>query len=343
MIGFELALVIMSAVVALPLAAAGGVAELKPPPQPVTGPVAAAAPLPPSVKCGSGTMQVRTAAELHVALEQARSGDSIQLADGRYVGNFVIAAKGTPEASIELCGGRAAVLDGGPRDGGYTMHLDGAEYWRISGVTVSGGQKGIMLDRARGNVLEGLSVTDIGDEAIHLRARSTDNVVRGNVVRRTGLRKKKFGEGVYIGSAESNWCDISRCEPDRSDRNIIEGNDIAETTSESIDIKEGTTGGIVRNNRFSGAGMSGADSWVDVKGNDWRIMDNVGRTAPEDGFQTHTILPPWGAGNVFERNVAVVESDGYGFNITGKAKGNRVSCDNESSSAGAGLSNIDCG
>lgn len=341
MIGFELVLVIMSAAVALPFASAGGAGEQKAS-QPVEGPTVVAVPLPLSPDCGLGTVQVRTADELHVALRRARPGDSIQLADGRYAGNFFTAAKGTPEAPIVLCGGRAAVLDGGPQDGGYTVHLEGADHWRISGITVTGGQKGIMLDRARGNVLEGLSVTDIGDEAIHLRAGSTDNVVRGNVVRRTGLRKKKFGEGVYVGTAESNWCDISECEPDRSDRNVIEGNDIADTTSESIDIKEGTTGGIVRNNRFSGAGMSGADSWVDVKGNDWSIVGNVGSTTPKDGFQTHTILPAWGGGNIFESNLAVVEGDGYGFNITGKAKGNRVSCDNKASAAGAGLSNIDC-
>ena len=80
----------------------------------------------------------------------------------------------------------------------------------------------------------------------------------------------------------------SDCLPDRSDRNVLEGNDIAETTAESVDIKEGTTGGTVRGNTFSGVGMSAADAWVDVKGNEWQIVGNVGADAPEDGFQTHS-------------------------------------------------------
>ena len=38
---------------------------------------------------------------------------------------------------------------------------------------------------------------------------------------------------------------ITDCEPDRSDRNVVAGNTISDTTAESIDIKEGTTGGTV--------------------------------------------------------------------------------------------------
>ena len=138
-------------------------------------------------------------------------------------------------------------------------------------------------------------MTDIGDEAIHLRNFSTDNVVSDNEISRTGLRREKFGEGVYIGTAVSNWCTISNCRPDRSDRNVVVGNRIDTTTAEAVDIKEGTTGGLVEDNVFDGSALSGADSWVDVKGTAWLIQGNTGTASPRDGFQTHEILEGWGS------------------------------------------------
>ena len=63
------------------------------------------------------------------------------------------------------------------------------------------------------------------------------------MVRDTGLLRQFYGEGIYVGSAHKNWCKYSDCQPDASDDDIITGNDIADTTAENIDIKEGTTGG----------------------------------------------------------------------------------------------------
>ena len=148
------------------------------------------------------------------------------------------------------------------------LHLDGASYWRLTGFTVTNGQKGVMADGTNGSIIENLIVHTIGDEAIHLRAFSSDNVVTGNRVSDTGLRRDKFGEGIYVGTAESNWGDISGGEPDNSDRNLIENNTIWGVTAEAIDVKEGTSDGIVRGNTFDGSAMTedGADSWVDIKG-----------------------------------------------------------------------------
>ena len=47
-------------------------------------------------------------------------------------------------------------------------------------------------------------------------------------------------------------------------------------------------------------GMTGADSWVDVKGNNWTDPGQHRRDhAAKDGFQTHQILDGWGDHNVF--------------------------------------------
>jgi hypothetical protein len=283
---------------------------------------------------------VASADELSEALASARSGTVIRMADGVYAGNFLI--EGPVDRPTVLCGGPGAVLDGGDPDGGYTLHLTDADRWQLSGFTIRGGQKGLMVDRSQHVLVDGLVIEGTGDEALHLRADSTDNEVRRNVIRNTGLREARFGEGIYVGSAESNWCQYTDCRPDRSDRNIIEGNDIRSTTSESVDIKEGTSGGVLRGNTFSGLGMTDADSWVDVKGNDWTIVDNTGTDSPEDGFQLHVIADGWGERNAFRSNTAVVNGPGYGFNVTKRDRGNVVACSNRQVSAQAGLATVDC-
>ncbi|MGW1977640.1 right-handed parallel beta-helix repeat-containing protein [Streptomyces sp. NPDC001889] len=320
-------------------------------PEPVEtdGPAAspgAGDPVPPApsaeVDCPPASVTVGDARSLKDALAKARAGDSIRLADGVYSGRFVATAAGTAEKPVSLCGGSGAVIDGGGIKGGYALHLKGATHWRVVGFTVRNGQKGVMADRVRGTVIQRLTVESIGDEAIHLRDFSSDNVVRDNVVRATGLRKPKFGEGVYIGTAKSNWCTVTQCAPDESDRNAVIGNRISDTTGEAVDIKEGTTGGRVVGNTFDGAKLAGShnDSWVDVKGNDWLIQGNTGRNSPEDGFQTHQIVKGWGTGNTFSGNTARVDGPGWGFRLT--SDGNKVTCDNKVTDAAKGLANVDC-
>jgi hypothetical protein len=293
-------------------------------------------------ECPEGGTEVTTADELHDALAAAGPGDVIRLADGTYEGSFVAEASGEPEAPIHVCGGSDAVLDGGGTDHGTVVHLDGADHWVLIGFTVQNGQKGVMADGTVGSVLGGLTVRQIGDEAIHLRGTSTDNRLVGNTVSDTGLRESEFGEGIYIGSAESNWCEISDCEPDRSDRNEIVGNVISATTAESVDIKEGTSEGVLRDNEFDGSGMTGdADSWVDVKGNDWTITGNRGENSPADGFQTHEVLDGWGTGNRFAGNVATVNGPGFGYAFTPELD-NILACDNAADGAESGLANVEC-
>ena len=293
------------------------------------------------VTCPEATTTVMTADELEDALSGAEPGDSIALADGTYEGSFATTVSGTAAEPIFLCGTSDAVLDGGDIEGDYAFHLDGAQYWRLVGFTVQNGQKGVVADTTVGSVIQGLTVSGTGDEAIHLRTNSTDNVVLENTVSDTGNRNDKYGEGVYIGSAVSNWCTYTDCDADRSDRNVVKGNTISDTSSESIDVKEGTTGGAIIGNTFDGSGMTGADSWVDVKGNNYLIQGNTGVDAPENGMQTHQILDGWGDFNVFTGNSLDVGSSDYAI-ASWPDESNVVTCDNTFSNAAEGLSNIDC-
>ncbi|MDR7082545.1 hypothetical protein J2X01_001834 [Arthrobacter ginsengisoli] len=291
--------------------------------------------------CPPATVTVASAAELQAALASPGPGTVIRLSEGIYTGNFTATGDGAEGRPVTLCGTGGSILDGGQLDDGYVLHLDQASHWVLQGFAVRNGQKGVMVDESTHSVLRGLTVSNTGDEAIHLRRFSTDNMVLGNAISDTGLRKTKFGEGIYIGTAESNWCDISGCLPDQSDRNVVAGNDISGTSAESVDIKEGTSGGTLRDNRFDGSSIVGADSWVDVKGNDWMIENNSGRNSPRDGFQTHEIVDGWGTGNVFRNNSAELNGPGFGYSLT-PVLGNVVECSNRASQTGKGVSNEPC-
>ena len=160
-----------------------------------------------------------------------------------------------------------------------------------------------------------------------------------------GLTTAAYGEGIYVGSAKSNWASImgSATTPDRSDNVLIEKNAIINTTAEGIDIKEGTTGGRIIQNTFHRAGWSGensADSWVDIKGNRYTISGNTGDATLLDAFQVHSVLTGWGGKNAFSWNTVKGGVPGYEVNMASKTPGNTVKCD--STVAAQGLTNIDC-
>jgi hypothetical protein len=286
--------------------------------------------------CSHPTTTVSTASALSKALGSARSGTVVALQNGTYRGRFTLKADGAT-----VCGGTGAVIDGGGTSSGYAFHVDGADRAVLSGFTIRNAQKGVMVDDAQGVTVSGMTVTRIGDEGIHVRDGSTGARIVGNRISDTGSHEAKYGEGIYVGTAKSNWCDVSNCQPDKSDGALIQGNTISATTAESVDIKEGTTGGTLTGNSFDGAGSKEADSWVDVKGNDWTITDNTGAHSSGDGFQTHQIVDGWGTGNRFADNTATVDGDGYGFHLA-PALDNVVACDNTAPQAGKGLANVTC-
>ncbi|WP_344732258.1 hypothetical protein [Nocardioides fonticola] len=252
----------------------------------------------PDQGAGCARPTVRDDADLVAALRSARPGDRIVLAPGRYR-PISIERAGRRGAPITLCGPRTAVVRGRSVAHGYAVHLDGASHWRLSGFSVEGGQKGVVLDASDEVVLRGLRVTDTGDEAVHLRTGSSGVRVIGTTIRRTGLRMPAFGEGIYVGSAQSNWCALTACRPDRSDHAVLLGNDIAATTAEAIDVKEGTTGCLIRGNRLAVATDAVVDSVVDLKGDRCRMVGNRVRARPGVvAVRVLTVRPGWGEDNV---------------------------------------------
>ena len=286
---------------------------------------------------------VATADELTAALATAQPGDLIELADGTYRGLFAVEESGTADDPIWICGSRNAVIDGGDFGNGYALHITG-DYVAVQGITVTNALKGIMLDDADHVLLVWIEVHTTGHEAIHFRGGSSDGFVRDSDIHNTGLKRDKFGEGIYLGSAVSNWGNYSDGEPDRSDRNQVIDNRIWDTTSEPIDIKEGTEGGLIEGNVLDGSSLAGADSWIDVKGKDYVIRGNHGENSPGDGYQTHVIdNMEWGKDNTFDANIAVVNGVGLGFYIHDpETSNNTVLCTNQVTAAGSGFANLPC-
>ncbi|MFJ6382767.1 right-handed parallel beta-helix repeat-containing protein [Kitasatospora sp. NPDC092039] len=264
----------------------------------------------------TAVVRVSTAEQLRSALAAAVPGRTIQLADGTYSGNFKATVAGTATARITLVGSAKAVLTT-PTGGGYGLHLDGASYWTVQGLTVTGAQKGIMADAANHVVLDGVTVHHTTMEGVHFRNSSAYGTLRDSRVHDTGLSRDGKGEGVYVGTANT----LS----DHSDHVRITGNTFGPNIGgENVDLKEGTTGGLVSGNTFDGDGLTGRnydDSWVDVKGNDYVIENNTGRRTTDDGYQTHSVQPGWGCGTVFRGNrsdlTGATGPDRYAIDVTG--------------------------
>jgi nitrous oxidase accessory protein NosD len=261
----------------------------------------------------AATVNVSTAAQLKTALTNARPGDTIKLADGTYSGNFKTTVSGTSSRPIALTGTSNAVLTAG---GGYGLHLSGANYWQVKGITLTGGQKGIVIDSAIRVTIDGVTVHGLDMEGVHFRKSSKYGVIRNSRIYDTGNDGRGMGEGVYVGTAGGT--------SDKSDNVQILDNTIGpDVGGEAVDLKEGTTGGRVAGNTFEGRGLTGAnfdDSWVDVKGNNYLIENNIGKNTTNNGYETHAQASGWGCGTIFRGNksdlTGATGSGRYAFNIT---------------------------
>lgn len=288
---------------------------------------------------------VSTASQLSSALSNAQAGDLIVMADGTYSGRFTISRSGTSTQPIVVCGSRNAVINAGSTSSndGFTVK---ANYVTLSGFTITNALRAIVGQGANHDLFTNLSIHDIGQEGIHLHVFSSNNTVSYNTITNTGLVKAEFGEGVYLGTAVSQWGTYTGGQPDRSDYNRVINNKIGPNVrSEGVDVKEGTTGGLLQGNTFDGHGMvmsqTWVDSWVEIKGNNYQVLDNHGTYTLKDGFQTYSVASGWGNNNVFGGNVADLQASGYGIRVTG-VTGTVVRCDNVVTNAGSGMSNVGC-
>ena len=348
--------------------AGGGPVTTTPAPTTTTPPPATTTTPPPA----GDTVNVSTAAQLQAALAGAAPGQAIKLAAGTYRGSFVTTKAGTAAKPITLSGPANAVLiNDGPSgdapdcpaptagwDSGYGLWLSGAPYWNLTGFTVQESKKGIVVDNSPHTTIDGVNVNHVDEEAVHFRRSSADSVLKNSTITYTGLVQPGYGEGVYLGSANSNWaCHGNSGGVDRGDRIQVLDNHIGPfIAAEPIDVKEGTFTGVIRGNTFDGRGISGensADSWIDVKGIGYTIENNTGTfSAPgtfANGYENHntSTSPSFanGCGNVWRNNKSDLGGvGGYAIKISSVSKcsadPNVVYASNTVTNARSGLTNI---
>jgi hypothetical protein len=264
---------------------------------------------------------------------------------------FTAAVPTTASAPITLTGGAGAILVSpgvSPGVNGYGLWLDGAPYWRVKGISVADSVKGIVMDASPHVTIDGVTVSNIGYEGVHFRSGSDHGLIENSRVHDTGTTHPEYGEGVYIGSANSNWDKYAGPSGvDASDYVQVLNNTIGpDVAAEGIDIKEGTHSGVVRGNTLDGTGeknKNSGDSTIDVKGDGYVIDGNTVSHPFLDGFQVHDVYDPYGCGNSFTANKFTISAArGYGINVTDNSDcttKNTVASSN-TSTGGKGLTNI---
>ena len=309
------------------------------------------------------TIDVSNATQLKAALTAAKPGDTIKLADGDYGDQFIATTPGTASAPITLTGSAKAVLhdplfnlgdtDCPSGQTGYGLWLQGANYWNLKGFTVDDSKKGIVLDGASHVTIDSVTVHDIGYEGVHFRKSSAYGVIKNSNVYNTGLEEPGYGEGIYLGSSNSNWECYGTNKgkgPDAGNYIQVLNNKIGpNVAAEGIDVKEGTHDGLISGNTLDGTGeknQNSADSTIDVKGDNYTITGNTAENAYLDTFQVHNVYQKTGCGNTFSKNtLTVTNKNGYGINVTDQsecvsAKTPNVVGASNTSTGGKGLSKV---
>lgn len=265
------------------------------------------------------TIQVSTAEELQTVLKNAEAGDTILLAGGEYewgqkgtAGSlFMSSAEGTEDAPITIKSidkSNPAIMKGTSFSDGMVLYITG-DYWNIEDIDFCTAKKGIMLDNSNHTVIRNVSVYDIGEEGIHIRDGSSYCKIIGANVHDCGLLTANSGEGIYIGSAKSTTGYSYDCNYNLV-QNCIIGPDV---TAECLDIKEYTTGNIIENCTMYGGGMKAADSFIDVKGNEVTVRNNIfyddENTNIADAVQLHCQVEGWGCDNAIYDNTAYLTAE----------------------------------
>ena len=297
----------------------------------------------------AGVRNVASAGQLTTALAACVPGDTINLAAGTYVGQFVATGKVATESQpVTVQGPRTAIVQTGSTGTGYGLYLDQCAYVQVKGITIRTSKKALMTDESNHCLIEDVEVYDIGEEGVHFRNYSSDNTIRLCDIHGTGVLTPGVGEATYVGTHPGGWVEAaSRTggDPDACDRNTVEDCTMSAFTAEACDIKEGTTGTVFRRNVCDGSAVAGensGDSWLDVKGNDAQILDNTFTQTGgvfANGIELHENVTGWCLGNVFRRNT-LDDPIGYGiYYASGVSASNLVYDDNTVSGTNTGLTN----
>lgn len=209
------------------------------------------------------------------AVDKLEPGDSLFLADGIYFQDFITRKNGLENAEIIISGSEKAIIKGTGKIGriieinhsfnvlqGFTV--DGLvgdskeeKNYRDKLIYIQGKEpkKGVT-----GVKILNMHLKNAGGECVRIKYFSQKNEIAYNKINGCGAFDFIFsgggknGEGIYIGTAPEQTDDDKNptSDVDHSDNNWIHDNVIDTQGNECVDIKEGSSGNLVENNRCTG-------------------------------------------------------------------------------------------
>lgn len=252
------------------------------------------------------TIEVSNDAELKAALSSAKTGDNIKLAGGTYKGPITLSGK----SGVTVSGSKDAIVKTDESLKKPSFSVTNCSDCTVTGLTITGGQKGLMVKGSQNNVFDSLDVSHTAMEGVHFKENSSGNTIQNSEVHHTGMggdtpagnnrTQAMDGEGIYIGTAKSNNPD-----GDNSNNNKILNNNIHDTTAENIDIKEFTKGGVISGNTLDGAACGeGATANVEVKGSGYSVTGNTITHQHKNGIKNYAVkgVAESGTNNTIENN-----------------------------------------
>jgi hypothetical protein len=200
-----------------------------------------------AVPAGAATYEISPGDDVRAAISALQPGDELVLTGGTYVFSSrfnitVVGESGNPIV-IRAKDGEQALIEMNTRNQNI-LEVQGSRYLELRNLKFTGGSHGIRFMNSSSFVtIEGCEIYDTGDVAISANGGGTYEglVIRGNHIHHTN----GTGEGMYLG------CNNDAC---RVKDSIIEWNYVHHTNGptvvqgDGIELKEGSSGNIIRHN-----------------------------------------------------------------------------------------------
>jgi hypothetical protein len=177
------------------------------------------------------THNVSTPAQFTTALGAVQPGDIIQLSGTIAGGSFVTTRSGTASLPITIRGDGTARISGSP----YALSIL-HDYYRLENFILQNSNKGLVIDNAEHGIVDNVHVINVTQEAFKLRNQSKYWEFTFCSARTTGT-SGTYGEGFYVGQANSNWINGV---PDVCEFITFFNCYTLDTVNDGWDIKEGS-------------------------------------------------------------------------------------------------------
>lgn len=176
-------------------------------------------------------------------------------AAGAYATLEINEKSGTPSLPIVFRSTSGATFSANSHESGHGIRVRNSSCIQLDGLTARSSLFGIMLENVSDSEIRGCTVTDIGQEAIHIRKGTSHIVVERCTIADTGRRAgatdeyqgiptEVYAEGIYIGTGASGG------EDDGTHHVTVRHCDIFRTRAEAIDMKRGLHDIVVEGNRI---------------------------------------------------------------------------------------------